>query len=40
MGLWRLPPVLVLHIKRFSYTYGGWASSGEKIDSFVTFPIK
>lgn len=41
LSLWRLPPVLIIHLKRFSYdTNGGWAASREKIDSFVTFPVK
>lgn len=41
MHLWRLPPVLVVHLKRFSYdTFGGWAASREKIESFVSFPVR
>ncbi len=34
LDLWRLPPLLILHLKRFSY--GGW---GSKIDTIVNFPV-
>eukprot|EP00903_Cladosiphon_okamuranus_P012270 g11508.t1 len=41
LEFWRLPPVLIIHLKRFSYdTYGGWAASREKIEDFVTFPVR
>ena len=36
MELWRLPDVLVIHLKRFSFnTY-----SRDKIDTMVSFPIE
>jgi hypothetical protein len=35
MELWRLPDVLVIHLKRFSYN----AYSRDKIDTAITFPI-
>lgn len=41
LELWRLPPVLIIHLKRFSYdTYGGWAASREKIEDLITFPVR
>jgi ubiquitin C-terminal hydrolase len=33
--LWRLPEVLIIHLKRFSYS----SYSRDKIDSFVDFPL-
>mmetsp|Transcript_41768 Transcript_41768/g.83990 ORF Transcript_41768/g.83990 Transcript_41768/m.83990 type:complete len:134 (-) Transcript_41768:252-653(-) len=36
MGLWRLPKLLVLHLKRFSDE--GW--SREKVDTLVRFPVE
>jgi ubiquitin carboxyl-terminal hydrolase 4/11/15 len=35
MDLWRLPKILIVHLKRFSYT-GFW---GEKISTAVEFPL-
>ena len=41
LEFWRLPPVLIIHLKRFSYdTNGGWAASREKIEDFITFPVR
>eukprot|EP00667_Euglena_gracilis_P001210 EG_transcript_1211 len=37
-GLWKLPPVLVVHLKRFQY--GRSAYSGSKLDHLIKFPIK
>merc|ERR1719427_2526244 len=34
--LWMLPPVLVIHLKRFSYT----RYYRDKLDTFVNFPLK
>jgi len=36
LDLWKLPPVLILHLKRFSYTDYGAAS---KLDTPVHFPL-
>jgi ubiquitin C-terminal hydrolase len=41
MSVWKLPPVLIVHLKRFLYersTYLGNSIKG-KIDNFVNFPI-
>lgn len=35
LDLWRLPDVLVIHLKRFSYSR--WLKN--KLDTFVDFPI-
>ncbi|KAL3642785.1 hypothetical protein CASFOL_013600 [Castilleja foliolosa] len=35
LGLWRLPEILVIHLKRFSYT----KHSKDKLETFVDFPI-
>ena len=34
--LWRLPEVVIIHLKRFSYN----SYSRDKIDSYVDFPIR
>ena len=36
MDLWSLPPVLIIHLKRFSYS----RISRDKIDTLVEFPLK
>jgi len=35
--LWKLPPILVVHLKRFSYKNRYWR---EKLETFVNYPIK
>uniref|UniRef100_A0A453BM28 USP domain-containing protein n=1 Tax=Aegilops tauschii subsp. strangulata TaxID=200361 RepID=A0A453BM28_AEGTS len=35
LDLWRLPEVLVIHLKRFSYTQ----FTRNKLETFVDFPI-
>lgn len=35
--LWKLPPILVVHMKRFSYKNRYWR---EKLETFVNYPIK
>jgi hypothetical protein len=35
--LWRLPPVLVVHLKRFSFKNKYWR---DKLDTFVDFPLE
>lgn len=35
--LWKLPPILVVHLKRFSYKNRYWR---EKLETFVDYPIK
>jgi ubiquitin C-terminal hydrolase len=35
LDLWRLPEVLVIHLKRFSYTH----FTRNKLETFVDFPI-
>jgi ubiquitin carboxyl-terminal hydrolase 4/11/15 len=39
LDLWRLPPVLVVHLKRFSYRGRNYISR-DKLDTFVDFPIE
>ncbi|CAF2742050.1 unnamed protein product [Rotaria sp. Silwood2] len=43
MSVWRLPPILIIHLKRFKYnhcsSFGYMSSSREKIDTTVKFPI-
>jgi len=34
--LWRMPPILVIHLKRFSYKNRYWR---EKLESYVDYPI-
>jgi ubiquitin carboxyl-terminal hydrolase 4/11/15 len=44
MSIWRLPPILIIHLKRFKYnhssSFGYMSSSREKIDSTVKFPTQ
>lgn len=40
MDLWKVPPVLVFHLKRFSYEVGQWATHREKLDDYVDFPYE
>lgn len=44
MSIWRLPPILIVHLKRFKYSQNSSFSyqshSREKIETFVNFPIK
>lgn len=41
MDLWRLPPVLVVHLKRFQYAQGFYSSYLRgKIDDMVHFPTR
>ncbi len=44
MSVWRLPPILIVHLKRFKYnqcsSFGYTSNSREKIDSTVKFPIQ
>lgn len=39
MGLWKLPEVLVVHLKRFQYSQGAYFTHREKIEALVHFPI-
>lgn len=40
LDLWRLPEVLVVHLKRFSYSgHGYYTTTSTKLDSLVTFPL-
>jgi ubiquitin C-terminal hydrolase len=34
--LWKVPPIVVIHLKRFSYRNRVWR---EKLETFVDFPI-
>mgnify|MGYP000082206448 FL=1 len=40
MDIWKLPPVLVFHLKRFSYEMGDWSTRREKLEEFVDFPFE
>jgi len=40
MGLWKLPEVLVVHLKRFQYSQGAYFTHREKIEELVHFPIE
>jgi len=44
MSVWRLPPILIIHLKRFKYnqcsSFGYMSNSREKIDTTVKFPIQ
>ena len=35
LDLWRLPEILVIHLKRFSYTH----SAKNKLETYVDFPV-
>lgn len=37
ISVWRLPPYLVIHLKRFSFKNLLWR---EKLDFFVEYPVK
>ncbi|CAF3885372.1 unnamed protein product [Adineta steineri] len=45
MSVWRLPPILIIHLKRFKYNHcssslGGYISSSrEKLDTTVKYPV-
>ena len=36
LQIWRLPPILIIHLKRFDFTKGKWA----KTHKMVNFPIE
>lgn len=38
MGIWRLPAVLIIHLKRFKKG-AAWSGGGRKVDDPVLFPI-
>ena len=38
MDLWKVPPILVFHLKRFSYEVGQWSTQRDKLDDYVDFP--
>ena len=43
MSIWRLPPILIIHLKRFKYhhsSYGYLCDSRVKIDTNVKFPVQ
>lgn len=43
MSVWRLPPILIIHLKRFKYhnsSYGYLCDSRVKIDTNVKFPVQ
>jgi ubiquitin C-terminal hydrolase len=41
LDLWCLPEVLIIHLKRFSYSGSGYYSTmSSKIDNLVTFPLQ
>lgn len=44
MSVWRLPPILIIHLKRFKYHHGsafGYLSDSRvKIDTHVTYPVQ
>ena len=44
MSVWRLPPILIIHLKRFKYnqysSFGYMSNSREKIDTTIKFPIQ
>ncbi|CAF3581966.1 unnamed protein product [Rotaria sp. Silwood1] len=43
MSVWRLPPILIIHLKRFKYnhgsSYGYFSDSRVKIDTNVKYPV-
>ncbi len=44
MSVWRLPPILIIQLKRFKYyhgsSYGYLSDSRVKIDTTVKFPVQ
>jgi ubiquitin C-terminal hydrolase len=38
--VWTTPDVLIIHLKRFQYTPGGYTMHRQKIDDLVDFPIE
>jgi ubiquitin carboxyl-terminal hydrolase 4/11/15 len=44
MSVWRLPPILIIHLKRFKYyhgsSYGYMSDSRVKLDTNVKFPVQ
>lgn len=40
MGLWLLPDILIVHLKRFQYSQGVYFTHREKIEELVEFPIE
>lgn len=40
MGLWKLPDVLIIHLKRFQYQQGAYFTHREKIAALVDFPVE
>eukprot|EP01125_Pyxidicula_operculata_P014082 TRINITY_DN466_c6_g1_i1.p1 TRINITY_DN466_c6_g1~~TRINITY_DN466_c6_g1_i1.p1 ORF type:complete len:1521 (-),score=405.16 TRINITY_DN466_c6_g1_i1:30-4592(-) len=40
IDLWRLPPVMIIHLKRFEHKQVGNATTTIKIDRLVDFPLK
>jgi ubiquitin carboxyl-terminal hydrolase 4/11 len=40
MGLWLLPEILIVHLKRFQYSQGVYFTHREKIEELVEFPIE
>jgi len=40
MDIWRLPPLLVFQLKRFTYEVGKWNTYREKLENFVSFPFE
>ena len=39
MDIWRLPPLLVFQLKRFTYEVGAFLTHREKIEGYVDFPF-
>ena len=44
MSVWRLPPILIIHLKRFKYnhgcSFGYFSDTRVKIDTLVKFPVR
>jgi len=40
MDIWKLPDVLIIHLKRFLFTQGSYFIHRQKIDDFISFPIE
>ena len=40
MDIWRLPPLLVFQLKRFTYEVGQWSTHREKLEGYVDFPFE